>query len=80
MYGFQSINVHETRYWVTTFLNNLPILTEIQTAVQWPILGHNEMKRRTVSTLSVVLLRTERFIMNYCYIQNQALTVKCRII
>jgi hypothetical protein len=30
MYGFHSINVHETCIWVTTFLNNLPNLMEIQ--------------------------------------------------
>jgi len=47
--GFHSINVDGTRTGVTTFLNNLPILMEIQRPLQWPILGHNEMERRTES-------------------------------
>jgi len=51
MYGFHSINVHETGSWVTNFLNNLPNLMEIQSTIQWPILGHSEMERPTESPL-----------------------------
>jgi hypothetical protein len=70
MYDFHNINFHETPTWVKKFVNKIPKLMETQPTDQWPIMGNNEIERQIVSTLVVALLRTVRFINNYCYIHN----------